>query len=135
MHSKYHCEALPGNLIQGGAIGNPNGKSGTSLFVNGSPFAPDNYDVCHMRVGLISAVGANTNGDIDSRFFMQTKDNAGWAHRRYAALGIILDDGDGGDKGMNLVRRISRVEMKTPQKSPKVPITIVGCRMLPGAET
>ncbi len=99
------------------------------------PFALDNYDVCHTRVGLVSAIRANTNGDINLRFFVQTKDDKGWADRMYAALGIVLDDCDGGDRGMNLVRRISRVEVKTPQNSPKEPIMIIGCRMLPGAET
>jgi cyclophilin family peptidyl-prolyl cis-trans isomerase len=125
---------LSGNSIQGGAIGDPNGNSGTSSFVNGSPFAPDNYDVRHTRAGLVSAVRANANGDIDSRFFVQTKDDAGWANGRYAAFRIVLDDGDGGNRGMDLVRRISRVEVKTPQNSPKEPITIVRCRMLLGAE-
>ncbi len=66
---------------------------------------------------------------------MQTKDGAGWANRRYAAFGIVLDDGNGGDRGMDLVRRISRVEVKTPQNSWREPIMIIGCRMLPGAET
>jgi hypothetical protein len=37
MRSRYCREALPGNLIQGGAICNPNSKSVTSLFVNGLP--------------------------------------------------------------------------------------------------
>ncbi len=124
---------MSGNSIQGGAIGNPTGKSGTSSFANGSPFAPDNYDVRHTRAGLVSAVRANTNGDVDSRFFVQTEDDAGWADGRYAAFGIVLDDDDGGDKGMDLVRRISRVEVKTPQNSPKEPITIVGCGVLAGA--
>lgn len=76
----------------------------------------------------MSAVRANANGDVDSRFFVQTEDDAGWADGRYAAFGIVLDDGD--DKGMDLVRRISRVEVKTPQNSPKEPITIVGCGVL-----
>ena len=66
---------------------------------------------------------------------MQTKDDASWADRRYATFGMVLDDGNGGNRGMDLVRRKSRVEVKTPQKSPKEPITIAGCRMLPGAET
>jgi hypothetical protein len=82
MHSKYCREVLSGNSIQGGAIGDPNGKSGTSSFVNSSPFAPDNYDVCHTRLGLVSDVRANTNGDNVLRFFVQTKDDAGWADRR-----------------------------------------------------
>ncbi len=66
---------------------------------------------------------------------MQTKYDAGLANRRYARLGIVLDNSDGGDGRMDLGRRISRVEVKTPQNSPKQPITIIGCRMLPGAET
>jgi cyclophilin family peptidyl-prolyl cis-trans isomerase len=103
MHSKYCHEALSGNSIQGGAISNPNGKSSTSLFVNGLPFAPDNYNICHTKVGLVSALCANTNGDTNSRFFVQTKDNAGWADGRYAALGLVLDDINGGDRGMDLV--------------------------------
>jgi cyclophilin family peptidyl-prolyl cis-trans isomerase len=135
MHSKYHRESLSGNSIQGGIIGNPNGMSGTSLFVKGSPFVPDNYDVCHRRAGLVSAVRTNTNGDIHSRFFVQTEDEVGWADRRYTVFGIVLDDGNGGEKGMDLVRRISRVKVKTPQSSQKEPITMVRCRMLPGAET
>jgi hypothetical protein len=65
LRSKHHCTALSGNLIQGGAIGNPNGKSCTSLFVNGLPFAPDNSNIRRTRAGLVSAVHANTNGDIN----------------------------------------------------------------------
>ncbi len=126
---------MSGNSILGRAIGNSNGKSGTSLFINGLPFAPDNYNICHMRAGLVSAVHANTNGNTNLRFFVQTKDNAGWADGRYAALGIVLDNGNGGNRGMDLVRRISSVKVKSPQNSLKEPITIVGCRMLMGAET
>ncbi len=99
MHSKYCREALSGNLIQGGPIGNPTSKSGTSLFINGLPFVLDNYSIRHTRAGLVSAVRANTKGNIDLRFFMQTKDNAGWADGRYVAFGIVLDDCNGGDGG------------------------------------
>jgi cyclophilin family peptidyl-prolyl cis-trans isomerase len=135
MRSKYCPEALSGNSIQGGAISKSNSKSGNSSFINGSPFAPDNYNIRHTRVGLVSAVRANTNGNTNLTFFVQTKDNAGWADGRYAALGIVLDDGNGGSRGMDLVRRISSVKVKSPQNSLKEPITIVGCRMLTGAET
>jgi cyclophilin family peptidyl-prolyl cis-trans isomerase len=117
--------ALSGNSIQGGAIGNPSGKTGMSSFTNGTPFPPDNYTIRHTRKGLVSAVRSNTEGEIDSRFFVQTEDDAGWANGRYAAFGIVLDNNDG-SKGMDLVRRISRVEVKTPQNSPKEPISIVG---------
>ncbi len=121
-------------MIQGGAIGNPNGKSGTSSFVKGLPFVLDNYNR-HTRAGLVSTICANTNDAINVRFVVQTKDNAGWADGRYTAFGIVLDDGNGGDRGMDLVRRISRVEVTTPQNSLKEAITFEGCRMLPGAET
>lgn len=132
--------ALSGNSIQAGAIGNVSGKAGITSFTGGLPFSPDNYNIRHTRAGLVSAVRSNTNGEIDSRFFIQTEDDAGWADDRYAAFGIVLDDNsssnaDANDdgvknKGMDLVRRISRVEVKTPQNSPKEPITIVRCGVL-----
>ncbi len=78
---------MSGNSIQGGAIGDLNGKSGTRLFVNGLPIAPDNYNICHTRAGLVSTIRANTNGNIDLRFFVQTKYNAGWADGMYVAFG------------------------------------------------
>ena|SRR6056300_1677870 len=117
--------------IQGGAIGsNSSGKSGTSAFEGGKPFQPDNYNIRHTKAGLVSAV-RTLNGDVDSRFFIQTEDDAGWADDRYAAFGIVLEEegnesgGLGG--GMDLVRRISKVDVKTPQNSPKDPVMIVGC--------
>ena len=129
----FDTAALSGNSIQGGAIGDPTGKTGkSSRLENGMPFPPDNYSVRHTKAGLVSAVRSNTNGDIDSRFFVQTEDDAGWADGRYAAFGIILDDDGGMDKGMDIVRRISRVDVKAPQNSPKEPVTIVGCGVLMG---
>lgn len=133
--------ALSGNSIQAGAVGNVSGKTGITSFIGGLPFSPDNYTVRHSRAGLVSAVRSNTNGEIDSRFFIQTEEDAGWADGRYAAFGIVMDENnrnnddealDDGvkNKGMDLVRRISRVEVKTPQNSPKEPITIVRCGVL-----
>ena len=80
---------------------------------------------CQETPSVVSSVRSNTKGEIDSRFFVQTEDDAGWADGRYAAFGIVLDNNDG-SKGMDLVRRISRVEVKMPQNSPKEPISIVG---------
>ena len=118
---------LSGNSIQGGAIGSPNtGRGGLSSLEDGATFPPDNFDVLHSRAGLVSAV-RNPNGEVDSRFFVQTEDDAGWADGRYAAFGIVLE-GEGG--GMDLVRRISNVDVKTPQNSPRDPITIVACGRL-----
>lgn len=123
--------ALSGMSIQGGAVGDNSGsgKSGTSAFEDGKSFTPDNYNIKHTKAGLLSMVRTKT-GDVDSRFFIQTEEDAGWADTRYAAFGIVLEDGGDGeskDKGMDLVKRISKVDVKAPQNSPKEPITIVGC--------
>ena len=110
-------------------VGSSSGKTGTSAFEGGKPFAPDNYNIRHTKKGLVSAV-RNPNGDIDSGFFIQTEDDAGWADDRYAAFGIVLkEEGTG---GMDLVRSISTVDVKTPQNSPKDPILIVGCGIFDG---
>ncbi len=124
---------LSENSIQGGAIGSPNndGSSGKSAYDDGKPFLPDNYNIRHTLPGLVSAVRANSEGYIDSRFFVQTESDAGWADGRYAAFGIVLDEEkkkSGG--GMDLVRRISKVNVKRPRNSPKESVTIVGCGLL-----
>lgn len=126
---------IPTLSIQGGAIG-PNsssGKSGTSVFNNGDPFAPDNFKIKHTKKGLVSAVRC-ANGDIDSRFFIQTENDAGWADGRYAAFGIVLEDEEGAleGNGMDMVKKISRLDVKTPQNSPKDPVLIVGCGLVEG---
>jgi peptidyl-prolyl cis-trans isomerase B (cyclophilin B) len=77
---------LSGNTIQGGAIGDPTGKSGQSAF--GSPFEPDNYNLKHTKTGLVSAV-RGIGGAADSRFFINCNADAGWADDRYAAFGIV----------------------------------------------
>ena len=91
--------------------------------------ADKEIEPCQETPSVVSAVKSNTKGEIDSKFFVQTKNDAGWANGRYAAFGIVLENNDG-PKGMDLVRRISRVEVKTPQNIPKEPISIVGCRVL-----
>ncbi|KAL7526263.1 hypothetical protein ACHAXR_001402 [Thalassiosira sp. AJA248-18] len=121
--------ALSGMSIQGGGIGNNSGKTGTSAFEDGKPFSPDNYEIRHTKAGLVSAV-RTLDGDIDSRFFIQTEDDAGWADDRYAAFGIVLEEE--GTGGMDLVRRISQVDVTRPQNSPKDPVMIVGCGTVEG---
>lgn len=108
--------------IQGGAIGSSSGKSSSSAILQ-----PDNYNIRHTKAGLVSAV-RNKDGSIDSRFFIQTEDDAGWADDRYAAFGIVLEEE--GTAGMDLVKKISKVDVQAPQNSPKDPVTIVGCGVL-----
>ena len=108
--------------IQGGAIGSSSGKSSSSAILQ-----PDNYNIKHTKAGLVSAV-RNKDGSIDSRFFIQTNDDAGWADDRYAAFGIVLEEE--GTAGMDLVKKISKVDVKAPQNNPKDPVMIVGCGVL-----
>lgn len=108
--------------IQGGAIGSSSGKTSSSAILQ-----PDNFNIKHTKAGLVSAV-RNKDGSIDSRFFIQTEDDAGWADDRYAAFGIVLDEE--GTAGMDAVRKISKVDVKAPQNSPKDPVMIVGCGVL-----
>jgi len=108
--------------IQGGAIGSSSGKSSSSPTLQ-----PDNYSIRHTKAGLVSAV-RNKDGSIDSRFFINTEQDAGWADDRYASFGIVLEDD--GSAGMDLVKKISKVDVKTPQNSPKDPVMIVGCGVL-----
>jgi peptidyl-prolyl cis-trans isomerase B (cyclophilin B) len=108
--------------IQGGAIGSSSGKSSSSAILQ-----PDNYNIKHTKAGLVSAV-RNKDGSIDSRFFIQTNDDAGWADDRYAAFGIVLEEE--GTAGMDLVKKISKVDVKAPQNNPIDPVMIVGCGVL-----
>lgn len=108
--------------IQGGAIGSSSGKTSSSAILQ-----PDNFNIKHTKAGLVSAV-RNKDGSIDSRFFIQTKDDAGWADERYAAFGIVLEEE--GTAGMDLVKKISKVDVKAPQNNPKDPVMIVGCGVL-----
>jgi cyclophilin family peptidyl-prolyl cis-trans isomerase len=102
--------------IQGGAIGDPSGRTGRSSFGD-QGFEPDNYNIKHNKKGLVSMVKA-TDGTADSRFFINCNDNAGWADDRYAAIGIVLE-------GMDLVQKIEQVPVQPPKNNPKTPVKIV----------
>mmetsp|Transcript_19465 Transcript_19465/g.28658 ORF Transcript_19465/g.28658 Transcript_19465/m.28658 type:complete len:234 (-) Transcript_19465:290-991(-) len=109
--------------IQGGAIGDPTGKTGKSAF--GSSFEPDNYRLMHTKKGLVSMV-RSLSGGVDSRFFINCNDDAGWADDKYAAFGIVED-------GMDYVKKIEKVSVSPPKNSPKTPVTIIGCGVLNNA--
>jgi peptidyl-prolyl cis-trans isomerase B (cyclophilin B) len=69
--------------IQGGAIGDTTGKTGQSSRTGGVPFEPDNFNIKHSVVGLVSMV-RGLSGAVDSRFFIGCQDDGGWADDRYA---------------------------------------------------
>lgn len=106
--------------ISGGAIGDPSGNSGKSSF--GAPFEPDNFNVKHTKAGLVSMVRDKTGG-ADSRFFIAIKDDSGWADDKFAAFGIV-------EEGMDLVKKIEKVDVRGPKNTPKVAVSIIGSGVL-----
>jgi len=113
--------------IQGGAIGDlsKSGKSGQSSFETGASFEPDNFNIKHTSKGLVSMVRAQqkSGGGVDSRFFIQLQDDAGWADDRYAAFGIVLE-------GMDTVDAVKDVAVQPPKNNPKQEVNIVGTGVL-----
>lgn len=108
--------------IQGGAVGDSTGKTGQSSFEGGKPFEPDNFNLKHTQAGLVSMV-RGIGGSVDSRFFVNTKDEAGWADDRYAAFGIVQE-------GMDLVSKIEKVPVAPPKNAPKSEVKIVASGVL-----
>ena len=107
---------LSDNSIQGGAIGDPTRKTGRAA--DGKSFEPDNYNVKHTKAGLISAV-RGLDGLVDSRFYINVNDNGGWGDDRYAAFGIV-------EEGMDLVKKIEKVQVRPPKNSPITEVKILG---------
>lgn len=108
--------------VQGGAIGDASGKTGTSSFEGGKPFEPDNFDIQHSKEGLVS-MARSLDGSVDSRFFINTAADAGWADDRYAAFGLVQE-------GMELVHEMEKQKVKPPQNAPIDPIRIVASGVL-----
>jgi len=108
--------------IQGGAVGDSTGKTGKSSFEGSKPFEPDNFSLKHTKAGLVSMV-RGIGGSVDSRFFVNIKDDSGWADDRYAAFGIV-------EEGMDLVKAIERVPVLPPKNAPKNAVRIVASGVL-----
>lgn len=102
--------------IQGGAIDDPTGQSSSAHV-----FEPDNFSLRHTKAGLVSTVRHDNSGGADSRFFIQLQDDAAWADDRYAAFGIVLEDGMSA-----IVKQIEQVPVKRPQNRPTVDVRIIG---------
>ena len=105
--------------IQGGDVGDASGtgKSGKSSLEGGVAFEPDNFNIQHTQKGLVSMVNSK-GGGVDSRFFIQLVDDAGWADDRYAAFGVVLE-------GIKVVEQLQRLPVQPPKNNPKQPVTIV----------
>eukprot|EP00978_Attheya_sp_CCMP212_P007862 scaffold18301_cov48-Attheya_sp.AAC.1 len=121
---------LSGITVQGGAIGpnTRNGKTGLSSFgENGEPFEPDNYNIQHSHADGLVCMVRGLGGSVDSRFFIHTNANGGWADDRYAAFGMVLNQ-----NGMDYIHnKMEKVPVKPPSNIPMTPIQIVASGILP----
>jgi cyclophilin family peptidyl-prolyl cis-trans isomerase len=119
---------LSGLTVQGGAIG-PNtksGKTGLSSFPNGDPFEPDNYNIQHSHSDGLVCMVRGLGGSVDSRFFIHTNADGGWANDRYAAFGMVLNE-----DGLDFIhKKMDKVEVKPPSNIPVTPIQIVASGVL-----
>ena len=74
------------------------------------------------------------SGGVDSRFFIQLQEDAGWADDRYAAFGIVLDSLDDNSSSttnsMAVVEALEKVPVQPPKNNPKEPVTIVASGVL-----
>jgi cyclophilin family peptidyl-prolyl cis-trans isomerase len=113
---------ISGFSIQGGAVGDSTGKTGKSAFEGGLPFEPDNFNLKHTKIGLVNAV-RGIGGAIDSRFFINCSDDAGWGDDRYAAFGIV-------EQGLDVVKKIEKVEVQPPKNSPRKDVKILASGVL-----
>mmetsp|Transcript_2998 Transcript_2998/g.5295 ORF Transcript_2998/g.5295 Transcript_2998/m.5295 type:complete len:153 (+) Transcript_2998:2551-3009(+) len=106
---------VAGLTIQGGAIGSSKGNSGKSIY--GGSFEPENYAVRHSMAGIVS-MAHSLDGLVDSRFLIQTKDDAGYLDGRYVAFGRVLE-------GMSLFYHLESLGSKGTQNRPQQKTVIV----------
>eukprot|EP00638_Chattonella_subsalsa_P002175 CAMPEP_0117757458 /NCGR_PEP_ID=MMETSP0947-20121206/14751_1 /TAXON_ID=44440 /ORGANISM="Chattonella subsalsa, Strain CCMP2191" /LENGTH=264 /DNA_ID=CAMNT_0005577371 /DNA_START=50 /DNA_END=844 /DNA_ORIENTATION=+ len=111
---------IEGFTLQAGAIGDNTGRSGKSS--SGSLFGPENFNIPHSEVGVVSMARA-LDGKNDSRFFIQTQADAGWANGKYVAFGKVTD-------GLPLVEKIEKLKTKPPQNNPIEKVIIEDCGKL-----
>mmetsp|Transcript_10077 Transcript_10077/g.20809 ORF Transcript_10077/g.20809 Transcript_10077/m.20809 type:complete len:283 (-) Transcript_10077:71-919(-) len=106
--------------IQGGAVGDVSGKTSTTPV-----WEPDNYNLRHNVAGLVSYARATPTGGADSRFFINIKDDAGWADSRYAAFGIVTGTGL-----KTVVQQVEKVKVQTPKNRPLIDVKITASGVL-----
>ena len=114
---------IDGFSIQGGDTERnvPGGKKGEgkSSFTNGEPFVRENFAIKHSVKGIVSMVNDRKLKN-DSRFFITTKDDAGWADGRYVGFGRVT-------KGMDVVWKIESTPVRQPSNAPTVDVIITDC--------
>ena len=104
---------LSGATMQAGSI-----EGRGSIY--GPTFDHDNYAIKHNVAGLVSMVNSGvggSSGQSDSRFLIQSPDDAGFLDGRYEAFGRV-------SSGMDVVRQIERVPVKGTKNAPTKTVSI-----------
>ncbi|CAM9188285.1 unnamed protein product [Heterosigma akashiwo] len=63
------------------------------------------------------------DGKTDSRFFIQTQGDAGWADGKYVAFGKVTE-------GFTVVQEIEKLKTQPPQNNPTKKVVIEDCGVL-----
>ncbi|CAM9490164.1 unnamed protein product [Choristocarpus tenellus] len=111
---------LSGLNIQMGAIGSANGRTGQAA--GGKPFPQENFDIPHRAEGMLS-MAKDLDGNSDSRFFINVKEDAGWADGRYVAYGRVAE-------GMDVMKKIEAVKVTGGSNKPVESIVVENCGLL-----
>jgi cyclophilin family peptidyl-prolyl cis-trans isomerase len=112
---------LSGLVMQAGEV------PGHSSIYGDQPFAHDNYLIKHNVAGMVSMVNTGVGGNSgqsDTRFLIQLPDDAGFLDGRYEAFGRV-------SAGMNVVRMIEQVPVKTTRQVPVQKVSIEAAGELP----
>jgi len=112
--TKFH-RIIPKFMIQGGDVTNGDGTGGHSIY--GPSFPDENFDLWHVRPGVLSMANAGPNTN-SSQFFITTT-QCPWLDDRHVIFGRVTD-------GYRLVNQIERLGSKSGKPFRSVEIAACG---------
>ncbi|OWF54073.1 peptidyl-prolyl cis-trans isomerase-like [Mizuhopecten yessoensis] len=103
-------------VIQMGDVVNGDGTGGESIY--GSMFVDENFDLSHQAAGYVSM--ANTGTDSNSSQFFIVVNRARWLDGKHVVFGKVV-------RGMDVVRKVSNLELKKNSATSKKTVFIEDC--------